>query len=136
MRLAEQSEILAQRQSTLETLLEILGARRVQRFGVIEALTQDKEKAKQNIRQMVQAWMPFWEDVLIQASGASAPLSNPDHAETITLLAGQLPLRVIHDTILALSRTIDLLEKNVNTRLAAEVLMLDLPTVPGVRPSG
>ena len=58
-----------------------------------------------------------------------APIANVDYDESITSLAQKLELgrarRVVSDLESALSR----LDRNVNPRLLAEVLLLDLPEV-------
>jgi hypothetical protein len=72
-------------------------------------------------------WLSFWRDVLLRAGGASAPPANIDRSQEIDALAKRLPLwearRLVSQHELALQR----LEANVNPRLLAEVLLLDLP---------
>jgi hypothetical protein len=67
--------------------------------------------------------------VLLCVSDANTSTANIDQNETITSLAQHLDLRgarrVVSDMELALKR----LERNVNPRLLAEVLLLDLPEV-------
>ena len=127
LRLFEQPELMAQRQAYLDALSELVGVSRTQRFAYINDLTKDKDKAKENIRQMLLAWLPFWRDVLLRAAGSTVPMANIDRDESIRELATRLGLDSARQAVTAIERTLDLLDKNVNTRLAAEVLMLDLP---------
>ena len=66
---------------------------------------------------------------MLRASGAKTPIANIDQDETIASLANHLELnrarQVVNDLELALKR----LDRNVNARLLAEVLLLDLPKV-------
>ena len=86
-------------------------------------------KDKEAMRQTLQVWLSYWRDVLLRVSGADASITNIDQDESITSLAKGLTLgkarRVVQDLELALNR----LERNVNPRLLAEVLLLDLPEV-------
>ena len=74
-------------------------------------------------------WLSYWRDVLLRASGAKAPIVNVDQSESIMSLAQALEMgrarRVVENLEAALNR----LEHNVNARLLAEVLLLDLPEV-------
>jgi DNA polymerase-3 subunit delta' len=127
VRLHEHPELLEQRQGYLDELGELVGASRAQRFAYIEDLTRDKDKSKENVRLMLLTWLPLWRDVLLRAAGSTATLVNVDREGTIQDLADRYGLDAAHRVVAALQRTLDSLDRNVNTRLAAEVLMLDLP---------
>ncbi len=115
-------EIRAERLADMEQLLR---STRVQKFNYAEKMARDKE----SMRQTLLIWLSYWRDVLLRASGAAASIANVDKDETITTLAQALELgrtrRVVHELETALNR----LERNVNPRLLAEVLLLDLPEV-------
>jgi len=113
------------RAERLADLGQLLNSTRVQKFNYAEKMAKEKE----TMRQTLLVWLSYWRDVLLRASGAKASIANIDHDEMITLLAKRLDLgrarHVVHDLELALKR----LERNVNPRLLAEVLLLDLPEV-------
>ena len=75
-------------------------------------------------------WLSLWRDVLLRVAGASASLTNPDRELDIHALAERIDLPEAHRVVSAIERTQDLLDRNVNTRLATEVLLLDLPRMP------
>jgi hypothetical protein len=52
---------------------------------------------------------------------------NPDRTSEIDQLAAEFGLDTARRTISAIGKTLDMVDRNVNTRLALEVLMLDLP---------
>lgn len=125
LRLLENESALEFRAERLADLAGLLASTRVQKFKYAEALVKDKDA----MRQTLQVWLSYWRDVLLRISGAAVPIANVDQNETITSLAKRLTLegvrRVVHDQEKALER----LERNVNPRLLAEVLLLDLPEV-------
>lgn len=125
LRLLEDESALEFRAERLADLAGLLSATRVQKFNYAEKLAKDKDI----MRQTLLVWLSYWRDVLLRVSGAAASITNIDKVESITSLAERLTLegarRVAHDQELALKR----LERNVNPRLLAEVLLLDLPEV-------
>lgn len=123
LRLHSEPERLEHRLAWLEELYKLLQSPRVERFSYIDSIYKDKEAA----RQACQVWLSFWRDVLLVAAGSSAPLGNPDQAGKIAELAQVYGLRAARDAVHALERTLDLMDKNINLRLALEVLALDLP---------
>ncbi|MFZ6030727.1 MAG: ATP-binding protein [Chloroflexota bacterium] len=133
--LLQQPEQLEQRQTWLEMLYETLPAPRTQRFALVETLVK-KEQSKEGVRQMLTAWLPFWRDVMLCTAGTRLALLNIDQEAAIRAIAGALSLEIARQTLIKIESTLNLLEKNVNTRLALEVLMLDLPrlNVPEVTP--
>ena len=123
LRLMEDKGALAYRGEKLNELLALLPATRAQRFSYAEKLVRDKAA----MRGVLMLWLSFWRDVLWRAGGASTPISNIDHQQEIESLSRRLTLpdatRLVEDLDLALRR----LESNINSRLLAEVLLLDWP---------
>jgi DNA polymerase-3 subunit delta' len=125
LRLLEDGSALEVRTEQLADLEELLSATRVKKFNYAETLAKDKE----SMRQTLLVWLSYWRDVLLRISGARASISNIDRDEAISSLAESLTLerarRIVYETESALER----LDHNVNSRLLAEVLLLDLPEV-------
>jgi len=125
LQLLKDESALEFRAERLADLEQLLASTRVQKFNYADKLASDKE----TMRQTLAIWLSYWRDVLLRVSGAEASIANIDQNETITSLSTHLDLgrarRVVHDLELALKR----LERNVNARLLAEVLLLDLPEV-------
>jgi DNA polymerase III subunit delta' len=123
LRLLEDPSALAFRLEKLTDLESLLTETRARKFSYAEKLAGDKE----GLRTTLWLWLSFWRDVLLRAGGASTPPANIDRAQEINGLAGRLPLwearRVVSEHEAALQR----LDANVNPRLLAEVLLLDLP---------
>jgi DNA polymerase-3 subunit delta' len=123
LQLHQEPALLNQRQTWLDDQNQLLAASRVARFAYAETLAKDKE----TLRGELQVWLSFWRDVLLLASGAKSPITNFDRAEDIEKLAAHFGLLEAYRMVAAIERTMDLLERNVNVRLATEVLLLSLP---------
>jgi DNA polymerase III subunit delta' len=123
MRLLKDESALEFRAERLADLEQLLSATRVQKFHYAEKLAKDKDA----MRQTLLVWLSYWRDVLLRVSGAKTSIANVDQNESIATLTTLLELSkvssVVHEMELALQR----LERNVNARLLAEVLLLDLP---------
>jgi DNA polymerase-3 subunit delta' len=126
LRLSETPEQLEQRTAWLDDHRRLLAASRVERFAYAEAIAKDKDA----LRRALNTWLSLWRDVLLRAAGASASLTNPDRELDIHALAERIDLPEAHRIVSAIERTQDLLDRNVNTRLATEVFLMDLPRMP------
>jgi len=100
-------------------------ASRVEKFAYADRLSRDKE----SMRQAVLIWLSYWRDVMLRSAQAETPLVNVDRNLEIEDLAGQLDLTVARGMVSALEDVLEKMERNVNARLLAEVLLLDLPRV-------
>jgi DNA polymerase-3 subunit delta' len=125
LRLHQNPELLELRKAWLDDHTRMLGASRVERFAYAEALAKDRNV----LGSALQVWASLWRDVMIQASGAAAPIANLDRSEEVGDLAERYGLDGARQTLAVLNRTLDLLGRNANARLASEVLMLDLPAL-------
>jgi len=129
LKLHQDSEMMDQRNRWLDEMSNLLKQSRVARFDYVEKL--DKEKDKERTRQMLQVWLSFWRDVMLGASRTAINVTNLDRAEQIENIASTIDLNLAVRTVNAIQRTIKYLESNVNSRLALEVLALDLPGIDG-----
>jgi DNA polymerase-3 subunit delta' len=118
-------EILEQRTLCLDDQQKLLWSNRVARFAYAERLGKDKEGFQETLK----VWLSYWRDVLMQSTKSMTPLANLDRAEEINTLSSRLDIASIQNVMDAIDRTLWQLRANVNTRLAAEVLLLDLPYI-------
>jgi DNA polymerase-3 subunit delta' len=123
LRLLEDESLLSRREERLNDLQSLIAASRVQKFAYAEKLAKDKE----SMRQVVLIWLSYWRDVMLRAARAGTPLVNVDRRAEIDDLAQRLDLSSARCMVSALEDTLDKMDRNVNTRLLAEVLLLDLP---------
>jgi len=124
LRLMTDPEGLKSRAERLDDLRELMPATRVKKFSYADKLAKDKD----TFRRVLMLWSSYYRDVMLTAAQASSPLANIDRAEEITALAKSLSLSQARKTVGSLERAVELLDKNINARLLAEVTLLDLPT--------
>mgnify|MGYP005843010647 CR=1 FL=1 len=121
--LHQSPELLDQRKKILDDHQRMLVSNRVERFAYADTMAGDKD----GLLQTLEIWQSFWRDVFLRASGSQSPLANLDRLEEIESLAERLGEGIASRMITSLQRMISLLEKNINLRLASEVIMLELP---------
>ena len=125
IRLIENDTLLERREERLNDLLTLLPATRVEKFAYADKLSKDKDA----MRQTISFWLSYWRDVMLRAAQAETPLVNVDRNLEIENLAGKMDLSSARTVVGGLENALEKLERNVNPRLLAEVLLLDLPNV-------
>jgi DNA polymerase-3 subunit delta' len=123
LRLIENPALLEAREERLNDLQSLIAASRVEKFAYADKLAKDKE----SMRQAVLIWLSYWRDVMLRSARAEAPLVNVDRNIEIEDLADKLDLSRARTVVSGLEDVLEKMEKNVNSRLLAEVLLLDLP---------
>lgn len=119
--------LLTFRNRRLDDLKKLIPASRVERFEYAEKLTNRRKEEEERFRDTLLIWLSYWRDVLVCASGASAPLVNVDRREEIEPLARRLGIPEARRLVTGTESAIEQLEMNVNPRLLAEVTLLDWP---------
>lgn len=125
LRLIGNEALLEKREERLNDLQSLISASRVEKFAYADKLSRDKE----SMRQAVLIWLSYWRDVMLRSAQAEMPLVNVDRNVEIEDLAGRLDLSVARRIVSALEDVLEKMERNVNSRLLAEVLLLDFPNV-------
>jgi len=123
LRLTENDALLDKREERLNDLLTLLPATRVEKFKYADQLSKDKEA----MRQAILFWLSYWRDVMLRTAQADTPLVNIDRNMEIEDMAGQLDLSIARKVVSDLEDTLIKMDRNVNARMLAEVLLLDLP---------
>lgn len=116
---------LEERDKWLEDHQKLLSADRVQRFVYARKMATNKDVCIQ----MLPVWLSLWRDVLLKATGSSVPIINVDRSAFVEKLAEKFGMEGAKNTVSAIEYTSDSLQRNANTQLAMEVLMLDLPEI-------
>jgi len=125
LRLIENEALLEKREERLNDLQSLISASRVEKFAYADKLARDKE----SMRQAVLIWLSYWRDVMLRSAQAETPLVNVDRNVEIEDLAGRLNLSIARRAVSDFEDVLEKMERNVNSRLLAEVLLLDLPKV-------
>jgi DNA polymerase-3 subunit delta' len=125
LRLIENDDLLEKREERLNDLLTLLPASRVEKFKYADQLSKDKD----SMRQTILFWLSYWRDVMLRTAQADTPLVNVDRNMEIEDLASRMDLSSARLVVSGLENTLEKMDKNVNSRMLAEVLLLDLPKV-------
>jgi DNA polymerase-3 subunit delta' len=123
--LIESESLLEEREERLNDMQSLIPASRVEKFAYANKLARDKEP----MRQAILIWLSYWRDVMLRTVQAKTPLVNVDRNVEIEDLAGRLDLSVARGVVSGLENVLEKMERNVNSRLLAEVMLLDLPKV-------
>jgi len=123
LRLAENEALLAWREERLNDLQSLISASRVEKFAYADKLSKDKD----TMRQAILIWLSYWRDVMLRSAQAATPLINVDRNVEIEDLAGRLNLSSARIVVSGLEAVLEKMEGNVNPKLLAEVMLLDLP---------
>jgi DNA polymerase-3 subunit delta' len=121
----EDDELLAERKAQLATLTSIPTLNRVQRFEIAQRLSADAEK----LPSILELWLLWWRDMVLAANGCLDLTVNVDMRDLLKKQAAQCGSGEAERMVRNILQTIESIEQNVSTRLALEVLMLDMPTI-------
>ena len=123
LRLLQSESLLGEREERLNDLQSLIAASRVEKFAYADKLSKDKD----SMRQVILIWLSYWRDVMLRAAQAETPLVNVDRNLEIEDVASRMDLSSARLIVSELENTLEKMDKNVNTKLLAEVLLLDLP---------
>jgi DNA polymerase-3 subunit delta' len=124
---ATSSSLLEHRRKRLDDLVTLLRSERVARFAYAESLAR---QAPESIRESLELWIGWWRDVLLLTSHSPVPLTNKDRQAELLQAANLCDVTTARAILSTLQTTLDQLSRNVNVRLALEVLLLNLPFLP------
>ena len=120
-------ELLENRAQRLDTLVRLLYSKRVPRFAYAESAAR---QATESVLESLELWTGWWRDILLLSSNSSTPLTNIDRQKELVQSANVCDITVVQAALTALQVTVDQLSRNANTRLALEILLLNLPFLP------
>jgi DNA polymerase-3 subunit delta' len=121
---SQDDAILARREKHLDEMMALMGQGRVERLEYAQQLSRNPEA----VPELLHLWLSWWRDLLLAASGSSVGITNVDSEDTLRIQAQRYSLGQVRNFVEALRAAAWRLERNANTRLTLEVLMLSLPT--------
>ena len=124
-RLVDDAAVLEKREERLNDLQTLLSAPRVEKFSYADKLAKEKDA----MRRTILIWLSYWRDVMLRVAQAETPLTNIDRNMEIEFLAARLDLSAARRVVSDLESALEKMDRNVNSRLLAEVLLLDLPKI-------
>lgn len=117
-----------QRLDQLHQLWELLAADRVRRLAFAESLAANRDSRQ--LFGLLELWTAWWRDVLLVQAGSAEACSNVDQADELHRQAQALASEPVRQLIHTLQKIERYLHHTVNTRLALDVLVLQLPALP------
>jgi DNA polymerase-3 subunit delta' len=121
----ENEDLLSERQAQLETLARVPSLSRVQRFDIAQKFSAESDK----IKGILELWLLWWRDLIFAANDCPDLVVNVDMRNLLQKQASRISSVESQRMIRNILRTLEALDQNVNTRMALEVLMLDVPTL-------
>jgi DNA polymerase-3 subunit delta' len=115
----EEEDILEERRQHIETLLELLGQGRAARIKAAERLSKAPD-----LDEIIKLWQGWWRDLLLVSSDCEDLVVNVDFIDSLQRTAEQYPFSEAEEAVRDLEAALEQLDRNVNSRLAMEVLLL------------
>ncbi len=129
IRYQQQPSLFQDRQKEIMEHLRLLKSSYIERFFFADQLS--KEKDKQRLQFALESWLSFWRDAILVSNGAGNYLTNINLEGSLISSLERIPWQQALQAVTAIQKTMALLETNVNSRLALEVLVLNLPHLEG-----
>ena len=121
----EDEAMLDERRTQLELLMKLPTVGKVQRFDLAQSLSKDADQ----VDALLELWLLWWRDMVLAANNCLDLTVNVDLRDVLKKQAARLGTAEAERMVRAILQTRESIAQNVNTRVALEVLMLDLPTV-------
>ncbi|MEA3406965.1 MAG: DNA polymerase III subunit delta' [Chloroflexota bacterium] len=115
----EEGNRLEKRREHMETLLELLGQGRAARIQAAERLSKAGD-----LVEIIKLWQGWWRDLLLVSSNCEDLVVNIDFLDSLRQIAQQYAFVEAEAAVRDLEATLEQLDRNVNARLALEVLLL------------
>ena len=121
----DQAEPLAERGERLAELQELSRSSRVARLAFAQKLTAARNQTR--LFTLLGLWTSWWRDVMLAQSGCLEQCANIDLLDTLADAAGAFRPVDVQAYLRTLSRIEGYLRHTVNTGLALDVLLLQMP---------
>jgi DNA polymerase-3 subunit delta' len=125
IRAVEDEDLLDERKIQLEWLTKLPILNRVQRFEIAQRLSANAEQTQSAL----ELWLLWWRDMVLAANGCLDLTVNVDMRSLLKAQAAKIGSPEAERMVRAILQTMESIEQNVSTRVALEVLMLEVPTI-------
>lgn len=119
----EDEEMLEERKAQLEALTKLPALNKVQRFDFAQRLASDSERT----RETLELFLLWWRDLVLASNNCLDLTVNVDMRDLLKAQASKMTTKQAEQMVRSILKTVEALNQNVNTRMALEVLMLDMP---------
>ena len=111
----------------LDSIQSILDAGLEDRFTYAQKTASAFTRDRESVRRQLAAWQAWLHDVFLVKHGVPQFATYRSRLETLTTVANAMASADVSRALRAVRETADLMERNVNPRLALESMMLVLP---------
>jgi DNA polymerase-3 subunit delta' len=125
--LASDHGALERRSRLMDEMVELLDADRVARLQYARTLGDRWSRDPDGVREVPGTWLRWWRDVLLLQGGLDERIVNLDRRQTLERLARVLSASEVAAAVGSARDVLQMLDQNVNARLALDVATLDLP---------
>jgi DNA polymerase-3 subunit delta' len=125
--LADDEKALERRSRLLDELASLLDMDRVARLQYARTLGDRWSKDQDGVREVLTTWLRWWRDVLLLQGGLDGRIVNLDRRSGLERLARALTAQEAGAAVSSVRDVLQMLDQNVNARLALDVVVLDLP---------
>jgi DNA polymerase-3 subunit delta' len=108
-------------------ILDVVNYGYVERFAYASQLARQFNQKRENTLDIINLWLDLWHDIMLIKTGFAEAVINIDIEEKLNRLAEETEISDIVNLIKNIQQTGQNLRRNVNPRLALEVLMMDIP---------
>ena len=124
-------KLLQQHHEGLDRLFSILKADYEERFAYVAQLATRFSQSRGAVYDILDLWLDYWRDLMLVKLGCHDMITNVDRKDELVEVARGYRLDQIKAFIESIGSATEQLRQNVNTRLALEVMMLDIPEKEG-----
>ena len=121
------TEILIDRTNQITKVYETSQSPLQTRFAYASEIAETFREDRASAKNILFFWQRWWRDLLLVKIGTEDFIFNLDYISELRLHASSLAQTQVVNFLKCLEDTISHLDRNVNARLAMEVLMLNLP---------
>jgi DNA polymerase-3 subunit delta' len=125
--LAADDRALERRAKQLDELAALLDMDRVGRLQYARTLGDRWSKDQDGVREVLGTWLRWWRDVLLIQGGLTQRIVNLDRRADLERMARALSAGEVSAAVSSARDVLQMLDQNVNARLALDVAVLDLP---------
>ena len=136
IRAVEDREVLVGLSQQLEAIEDAVSGGLERRFGYATGLATTFDEDRDSGRRALGLWLAWWRDVLVLKEGLPEYVTHVSRLDSLEAAAESLTSAEVVNTIELVNETLAYLERNVNSRLAMEHLMLALPRPQGLESRG
>lgn len=119
--------LLQQRTEALDEIVDMIESGAEERFACAARLAADFGKSRDSVYDRLELWLDLWRDLMLVRAGSPENITNIDRLDYLAGTANNYSLEEIKNYIRSIQAAGEQLRRNANSRMALEVMMLDIP---------